>query len=212
MTMTQTAPPLQPPMAGASPSPRKILGIVLLLTLAAVVFFLPLFVVLEITSYFRLSSPAQALRRSVMENAPGEWDKKIALNVGPVTCGLVRFASVFVHMDPEPRAAINSLHGGEVGIYRLQRPSAQRNYSAVFAAADKSMSKRGWQRIVGVVQHDKLVAVYAPRDVHGFNDMACCVAVLNDENLVIASGRGDVEPLLKLAEDKGMTFDHLVRH
>jgi hypothetical protein len=55
---------------------------------------------------------------------------------------------------------------------------------------------------VGVVQGRQSVAIYLPRDFHTLQRMACCVAVLNDHDLVIVSSRGNPEALLSLALQK----------
>src|SRR5689334_10402664 len=77
-------------------------------------------VVLGIASYFRLSPETSALRESVLTSVNGTWNKRIALNVGFFTTGLVRAGSHFFKMAPEPRAAFETLRAAEVGIYKLQ--------------------------------------------------------------------------------------------
>jgi len=64
------------------------------------------------------------------------------------------------------------------------------------------MSRRGWERVVGVAQGRQFVAVYLPRSLRTVNRMACCVAVLNEQDLVVASARGNLEPLLALATQR----------
>ena len=61
------------------------------------------------------------------------------------------------------------------------------------------MTKRGWQRVVGVVEERQLVAVYMPQRGVSERRMKCCVAVLNDRDLVVVSARGNLEPLLAIA-------------
>src|SRR5438270_12085509 len=76
--------------------------------------------IIGVTGYFRLSPEVIALRASAMKSLGGQWNKKIALHVGSLTTGVVRTALRRVRIDPEPRAAIESLHGAEIGIYKLQ--------------------------------------------------------------------------------------------
>jgi hypothetical protein len=166
-------------------------------------FVLSLFLILPvvcaggIASYLHLSSSTQALRSAVMESVPGQWHKRFAVNVGCLTLGLVRFGSSFFHLPPEPRAALQALSHGEVGVYHLEEPMSSPDYALILKTADKSMRRRGWERIVGVAQGGQFVAVYAPGNV-GVKDMSCCVAVLNDRDLVIVSARGNLSPLLDL--------------
>jgi hypothetical protein len=133
-----------------------------------------------------------------MESVPGQWHRRFVLNVGGPTFGLARFGSSFFHLPPEPKAALRALHGGEVGVYRLEESMSLPDYAAILKTADKSMRRRGWERIVGVSQGGQFVAVYAPGNLR-LKDVSCCVAVLNDRNLIVVSARGNITPLLELA-------------
>ena len=168
----------------------------------ALVLCLPLLCAVGIAGYFRLSSATQALRNSVIESVPGQWDKRFAVHVGGLTLSLVRFGSRLFNLPPEPKAALEVLHGAEVGVYNLQDAPCARDYSAMFTAADKCMRRRGWERIVGVARGRQFVAVYMPRSLRTVKRMACCVAVLNEQDLVVASARGNLQPLLELATQR----------
>ena len=165
----------------------------------ALVLCLPLLCAVGIAGYFRLSSATQALRNSVIESVPGQWDKRFAVHVGGLTLGLVRFGASFFNLPSEPKAALEALHGAEVGVYNLRDAPCAPDYSAMFTAADKCMRRRGWERIVGVAEGRQFVAVYMPRNLRTVKRMACCVAVLNEQDLVVASARGNVQPMLELA-------------
>jgi hypothetical protein len=157
--------------------------------------------VIGVASYFRLSSEVSALRESVIAGN-GMWNKKIALNVGFFTTGLVRAGSRFVKMPAEPRAAFDSIRGAEVGVYELEKSAGWVDQNAILARADKAMSARRWDRVVGVSHEHELVAVYVPRKGFSTARMKCCVLVLHDRNLVIAGASGNLEPLLELAQAK----------
>jgi hypothetical protein len=195
-----------PPVIGAASSPRpparvRPIYFVLLLFLC-----LPVLCAIGIASYFHLSSSSRALRGAVMESVPGQWHERFAVNVGYLTLGVARFGSSFFHLPPEPKAALQALSCGEVGVFQLGEPVSHPDYAAILKSADKSMRRRGWERIVGVAQGNQFVAVYAPSDLR-VKDAACCVAVLNDQNLVIVTARGNLSPLLEVAQrhlrDKG---------
>jgi hypothetical protein len=159
-------------------------------------------VVLTLASYFRLSSASQALRTSVMNSVAGQWHKKFAIHVGWPTMALVRNGSRLFHMPPEPRAALDAVHAAEVGIYNLEGQAGLPDYSSVVRATDKAMAGRGWVRIVGVAQNAEFVAVYIPKKGISLKKMGCCVVVLQDRQLVIASARGNLEPLLAIANGR----------
>ncbi len=188
-----------PPVLGAATSPRpspviRLWHFVLLLFL-----FLPVLCAIGIASYFHLSSSTQALRGAVMESVPGQWHKRFAINVGYMTLSLARFGSSFFNLPPEAKAGLQSLDHGEVGVYQLDGPMPPPDYSLILRTADKSMRRRGWERIVGVTQGSQFVAVYAPSIVR-LKNMSCCVAVLNDHDLVVVSARGDISPLFDIAQ------------
>jgi hypothetical protein len=196
-----TAPPFipAPPLAQ---SPRRGLRVRPLYVVLAMILATPILAALGVASYFYVSSPVQALRRSVMETVPGHWDKKIAINVGWMTTAVIRFGAGFVPMKPEPRAALDAVRGAEVGIYKHEDGSPRQDYSATLALADKSMARRGYMRLVGVTQRGKLVAIYLPRGERVKKVVDCCVLVLDEENMVIVSARAKVQPLLDLAREK----------
>ncbi len=155
--------------------------------------------IIGVASYFYLSSSTQALRGAVMESVPGRWHKHFAINVGGVTLGLARIVTSFIHLPPDARTALQCLDHGEVGVYEIEYTMSAPDYALILKTADKSMRRRGWERIVSVVEGGQFVAVYAPSKHQG-KDISCCVAVLDDRNLVVVSARGDTAPLLKLVQ------------
>ncbi len=155
-----------------------------------------------ITGYFRLSSETQALRGSLMNSVPGEWHKKFAVHAGYITMALVRNLSHHFRMPAEPRAAIEALRGAEVGVYELQGEPIAAEPGQVLQASDKALRARGWERFVGVVQGEQLVAIYLPRKGLSSSHISCCLMVLHERQLVVASVRGNAEPLLELANKK----------
>ncbi|HEY3915769.1 MAG TPA: hypothetical protein VGN61_14875 [Verrucomicrobiae bacterium] len=155
--------------------------------------------IIGVASYFYLGSSAQALRGAIMESVPGRWHKHFAINVGGVTLAVARFGASFTHLPPDAKAALQFLDHGEVGIYEMEERMPPPDYVLILKTADKSMRCRGWERIVGVVEPGQFVAVYAPIN-HWGKDISCCVAVLDDRNLVIVSARGDTVPVLEFAQ------------
>jgi hypothetical protein len=163
------------------------------------ILLLPVLCIVGVASYFHLGSSTEALRSAVTESTPGEWHKRFAVNVGYLTLDLVRFGSTFFHPPPEARAALQAFDSAEVGVYEVKKTTSRPDYAAILRTADKSMRRRGWERIVGVAQGSQFVAVYAPSDVRR-KEMSCCVAVLDDQNLVVVSARGNLSALLDLAQ------------
>jgi hypothetical protein len=170
------------------------LGIALAVVLAAV-----LVTAYAVTGYVRLSRDTGALRDSLMKSTAAAWNKQIEVNVGSLTLGLVRFGFSFVDLDPEARLALESCRGAEVGVYHLQEGQVPLRCTPMLSAADQAMTARGWERVVGVLHPSELVAVYVPRNMNSAKDVRVCVLVLNREDMVVVSGRSNLEPLLQLA-------------
>jgi hypothetical protein len=199
----RSAPRIAPPVIAPSSSVRRTWlfhpGYAVLLIGLAV----PFLCALGIASFFFLSSPTRALRNAVLESVPGHWHKRFAVNVGPFTFGLARFGLSFApKLPPEARTALGAIRDADVGVYHLDESSGPADYARILQIADKSMHRRGWERIVGVVQDRQFVAVYAPDDLRSVKHMACSVVVLNERDLVVVSAHGDITSLIDMARQK----------
>jgi len=166
--------------------------------------------VVGVAGYFRLSSETTLLRQSVMKSVPGPWDKRFAARLGSLTLCAVRLGAHWAHLPSEARAGLAALRGVDVGVYQLQREPGAPDCGAVFQAADEVMTRRGWERVLGVAQPTGVVGIYLPRKGVSCSAMRCCLLVLEERNLVVASARGNLEPLLAMAqqhiEQSGMPF------
>lgn len=152
------------------------------------------------TGCFRVSSDTRALRDAGLEIAGEGAQEQIELGVGFFTVGLAKLGAKFLELPPEAKIVMDSVRGAECSIYELQRHKS--NLAAVLARADKAMQKRGRERILGVIDGRELVAVYIPRSMKSHRDLDVSVLVLNQEQLVCVSARGDMEPLLQVALEK----------
>ena len=168
-------------------------------------------VVFGVISIFQLSTETAVLRDSALAGVNGTWNKRIALHAGMLTTGLVRAGSHFLKLAPEPRAAFDSIRGAEVGIYKLQGTAGRVDHGAILARADKAMSARRWDRVVGVSGQKQLVAVYVPHQGVSQTQVKCCVMVLQDTDLVLAGVSGNLDPLLKIL-DKQVDLADVERH
>ena len=155
-----------------------------------------------IVSVFRLSSDTRALRDVAVQSIGVQCDRKVALHVGGLATGLARAVSRFFDLAPEVRAGVQALRGAEVAVYEVRRVVPASERVQILAGADREMHRRGWMRIVGVMEKKQLVAIYVPAESLTPHQMKCSVLVLEDENLVIVSARGDIEPLLELARSR----------
>ena len=187
---------MNPNQSVAAPRGIRILTIVLC-GLAAI----PVLLAFGVISWFRLSGDAAALRATALEALPGKWDNKITLHPGFFTTALVRGVAPFFKLPPEAQAAIASLRGAEVAVYKNSEATADWvNTSALLARADETMSARRWDRVVGVSREDELVAVYTPRGGVVGSSIRCCVLVLHRNDLVVAGASGKIDPLIEIAQ------------
>jgi hypothetical protein len=150
----------------------------------------------------RMSTDAQALRDSVMNRAQGQWDERFSLGVGPVTLGLARIGLRWVDLDPEVRLAVDSIKGADVGVYHCSQGQSGGCCAQVLADADRVMRPRGWERIVTVQNRQELVMIYLPSQIQSARDVKICVLTQQGRDLVVASARSNLEPILELAARK----------
>ena len=64
------------------------------------------------------------------------------------------------------------------------------------------MRKRGWDRVVAVLERDTAVAVYAHPETGSGGNVKISVLVLDGKQMVAVSGHARLEPALELAMSK----------
>jgi hypothetical protein len=157
------------------------------------------------TGCFRVGSETRALRDAGLEFGATASEEQIEFGVGFFTVGLAKFGTKFVDLPPEVKMVLGSVKGAECSVYEITERKG--DLGKVLAQADKAMNKRGCERVVGVVADRELVAVYIPRNGTSYRNMSISVLVLNDKQLVCATARGDLEPVIQMALGKAQ--EHL---
>ena len=152
-----------------------------------------------LTGCFKVSTDAGALRDSVMKAAHADREERIEIGVGPLTLNLARAGLAFVDLEPEARTALHAVRSAEVGVYKLRNERQQLNHAAMLSAADSTMADRGWDRVVGVINRHELVAIYVPEQVRSTRNVKVCLVTVNGEELIVASARSNLEPLMEMA-------------
>jgi len=182
-----------PAPAGNRPSAKHRwlwgLTVVLLLLSVATVF--------GITSYFRFSTDTIALRDGLMKSSGVEWRQRIGINVGGLTMCAVRTGLSFVHLDPQARAALQSVRGVQIGIYQLPPGVKPPDHAAMLTAADHAVVNRGWNRVVCVLNHKDLVTVYLQDRTTWMRRVKCFVLVFDGRQMVMVAAQGNPEPLIE---------------
>jgi len=152
-----------------------------------------------LTSYFRLSSEMAGLRDGLQAASGQEWHRTVAVNIGGFTLNAARVGLSFVEMEAEARVALQSIQACEVGIYQTAGDTASADRVAMLAAADQAMQKKGWARVVGVIDDENLVAVYVPANLSSTSQMKCAVMVCEGHQMILASTRANLDPAIKFA-------------
>lgn len=160
---------------------------------------LPAMLVYGVTGYFRLSSESAALRDSVRDALPASCNTTVALNVGPMTLGLARLGlGMIPDLPPEARKAMRTVNGVEAGVYHLNGWLEPANRARIASQAKKAMQRKGWAQIVSVVKGDDMVQVFMPEKKVSERNLRFSVLVVHEQELVIASVRGNIEPVLEI--------------
>jgi len=196
--MTSQPPPLPSPRTVA---PRRIapwiVGILGLVLLTAA---LPVLVALGVWSCIRVGGDARALRTAALRASGQRWDRQVEVSAGPMLLGLARLGIGFAPVERDARLALDAVRRAEVAVFKSRSGGGTDAGMPVLRAADATMTRRGWERLVGVVNDEATVAVYVPRGRSSDESLEACVLVLNDEHLVVVSARTELMPLLELAE------------
>jgi hypothetical protein len=111
--------------------------------------------------------------------------------------GLARMGLNFVELEPEAKAALETVRGARFALYQLAAGSADRGQ--LREAADRAMAREGWERVVGAFTGDACVLVYVPVDLKAHRDLELCVVVFDGRQLTFVSGRANPAPLTDLA-------------
>lgn len=162
-------------------------------------------VLLCTTGCFRVSSETRALRDVALEFGVDGADEKIELGVGFFTVGLAKLGTRFVEMPAEARSILGSVKGVECSVYEIK--GQKQNLAELLTRADEAMDKQGCERVVGVIDDEQLVAVYVPRGATSHRNLSMSVMVLTQRELICATARGDLEPVVQMGLAKAQ--EHL---
>lgn len=166
-----------------------------------VLLLVPLTLAVMVWSALHTGRDATALRLAAARASDVRWERTVEFSAGTWLFSLARFGLGFASIDQEARLALRSVERAEVAVFEPRPGSATPiNRAAILTEADAVMTRRGWDRLVGVVDSDQTVAVYVPARSGGERQLDACILVVNQENLVVVSARTDLAPLLELLE------------
>ena len=156
--------------------------------------FVALSAAVGVWTMLHANNEVAVLRDSVLTSTAARGEKQIELSVGPLILGMARTGLNFVDLDPEVRSALGAVRGTSVGVYRLDRSDWDRS---AIGRVDEAMTRRGWERVLGVLDANNCVLAYLPAKIPSPRDLRLSVLVLEGEQLVVTSVRANPEPVIE---------------
>lgn len=179
---------------GATPVPRRFrwgrlfLGLFLVLLLGGgllVWSFLP-------------GGEVRAMRRALADAEAPPAKTKVAFGVGWPALGLARLVTTVADVEADARLALRSVRRADVSVQELDRELNRAQRLTLLESVDRSLERKGWERIVGVLEEEETVGVYLSTKSSSADDLRLAVLVLSGRELVSVAVRCEVEPLLEL--------------
>ncbi|HUS36610.1 MAG TPA: hypothetical protein VM680_14755 [Verrucomicrobiae bacterium] len=183
-----------------APSPKaslrkwllRIFVVSLLLALAA-----PVAIAVAI---FHVSGDTRALRNAAIHGDGAQWQKQVEANVGFLPLSIARIILPFTPAPPEAQQAFSAIRSVEVSVHELR--GSKPDHARILRDADEDMRKRGWDRVVAVLDHETVVAVYVTPDSGPEGKVKVSVLVVDGRQMVAVTGRANLQPVLDLAMNK----------
>lgn len=165
---------------------------------------------------FWLNGQTRALRSAVIQGHAQDWERTIAFHVGGVAVPVIKTGLRFVDLPEEARLGVSAFEAAEVSIHKGFRSPDPSDLGEILERADFALARRGWNRVVGVVQEKCMVAIYVPNKLRKGGPISVSVLVLNDRDLVVGSIKGNPRPIVELIQKKlpatqGTTLAALLR-
>lgn len=149
-----------------------------------------------------VGSDMRAVRNVAAKEAHLRFAQQWEGTAHPLLVDVARFGLSFAHLQPEARLAIQSVRGAEVGFYELTTPPNDATRQRLFRDFSQRLEQRGWSRTVSVLDREDLVMVFVPNSETSAQEFRAFVVVLNERQLVLVSGRANLEPMAELVESK----------
>lgn len=156
-------------------------------------------------SYVTPMRDLAVVRDHVLLPATGTWQTRVQLDIGGGTLGMARLAARFVQNDEmdEVRAALASVRRVSVGVYERVEDSATGDVATLLGHAEAALLKRGWSRMVKVVDDESTVLVFHTENGSTVSDF--CVAVVQVRECILVYARvsaNELSQLVALARDQ----------
>jgi hypothetical protein len=152
------------------------------------------FAVLSVSGDLRL------LRNVAIHGDGAQWKRQVEASVGALPLWAARCVLPFTPAPPEAQQVLSAVRSVEVSLHELRESQPDR--ARIMREADEKMRKRGWDRVVGVLDHYTVVAVYAQPQSGSGGNVKVSVLVIDGKQMVAVTGRAKLEPIFDLAMSK----------
>lgn len=157
--------------------------------------------IVAVVNVITLSRDATTLRRAVARAGDLDLNTKVQVSTGPVLLGLARGVTSLIDQVPtEARQALASVRKASVGVYDLERDASESDRERILTEAHEGLLGRGWTRLVAVRNQESTVVIYASDPTDSGSSLRVCLAVCNQQQLVVASATVRSVELMDLVE------------
>ena len=149
---------------------------------------------------FHVSGDTRALRNAAIHGDGAQWKKQVEANVGFLPLSVARMILPFTPAPPEAQQALSAIRSVEVSVHELR--GSKPDHARILRDADEDMRKRGWDRVVAVLENDSAVAIYVTPDSGPGGKVKASVLVVDGNQMIAVTGRANLEPIMDLAMNK----------
>ncbi len=203
----------QPSSVNSSPAQTGVLGPVAKRRFKWRYLFLGLFsagalFVLALVLSLLPGSEVRLIRNAVAGAHSGQAKTRVSFGVGWVALELARVVTSFTRLDADAKSVLQAVRKADVSIQELSGKLAPGERNAVLDSTDQAMARKGWERVVGVVEGDahmgdEVIGIYVPANLKPEDELRVALFVLEGRELITVAARCRLEPLLELAERHG---------
>ena len=156
--------------------------------------------VVIVATHIGLSHEARVLRDELKTATGSTWSTRVQLSSGPLLIPAARAVVSFCNVDDDARHALAAVCSASVGVYELDEAGESEGLAPALASLDKRMLRRGWERLVTVIDNKDNVVVYTKAGNNWDSKIRVCIGVVTGKELVVVSATVRPEALMPLID------------
>jgi hypothetical protein len=168
-----------------------------ILAILVAICMLPVFL---IATHIGLNREAKMLRDELKTATGSTWSTRVQLSSGPFLIPVARAVVSFCNVDEEARHALAAVRSASVGVYEIDEAGEGEGLVPALASLDKRMQRKGWERLVTVIDGGENVVIYAQAGDSWNGRMKICVGVVTGKELVAVSASLRPEELMPVID------------